>query len=103
MNLRMLFPFCGESRVDRESRGQNNARKIRSSVMIMSACDHDEVNHGMCSQKERPGERRRPVDRPPRPESLGHSGGEKGRTDILNEMRIEWPGIGHAGDAGPPG
>src|SRR6516165_4729104 len=71
--------------------------------MVVSAREHDEMDRGMSNKEEGPGERLRPIVRPPRPQPERQSGGEKCRTDILYQMRVEWPGLCRAGHAGPPG
>ena len=60
------------------------------------------MDRGMGREKAGASHGRRPKDRPPGASRQGEARHQKGGADVLDEMRIVWPGVGDSGDAVPP-
>jgi hypothetical protein len=66
------------------------------------ADDRDQMDQGVGGEEPGAGNGSRPVPRPQGPRGERETGGEERHADVLDEMRVERPGFGYAGDMSVP-
>jgi len=102
IQLRMIFSLVGEGGIEGEGRRQDDGEKIEPRVVVVSADDRDQVDQGMGDEEGGTRDGGRPVSRPPGPCCEREAGDKERHADVLDEMRVERPGSGRAGNIGVP-
>ena len=76
--------------------GRTIGEEVERGVMGVPANDQHQMDQGVGGQETGARHRRRPVARAPCPCGEREAGHEERHADVLDEMRIEWAGVGYA-------
>jgi len=93
-----IFFWAGEGGVEGENRRQNDSDKVEPGLVVVSADDRDQMNQGVGGQEAGACDGCRPVARPPGSRGERETGDEERHANVLDEMRVERPGSGFAGE-----
>jgi hypothetical protein len=99
----MIFSLAWEGRIEGSSRRQDDGKQVGHGVVVMPTNDHQEVEEGMRGQEASARNRGWPVARAPCPRPEGDPGDNECDTYVLDKMRVERAGVGHAWNSLVPG